>query len=154
MTKNLIFIIIFSLFISSCETNEDKKLFGQILGAAVGGYIGSKFGSGVGNQITTALGVAVGAVIASKIANILLEEDKESYGNAIIDSLEENSDNETDKWISPNDSNTSAEIKPLNLYEKDGEPCRDFEQVVVKNGERFVDKSTACRDESGNWKVT
>ena len=87
----------------------------------------------MGNQITTALGVAVGAVIASKIANVLLEEDKESYGNAIIDSLEENSDNETDKWISPNDSNTSAEIKPLNLYEKDGEPCRDFEQVFIKN---------------------
>ena len=152
MNKKSIFLLII-FFLNSCETNEDKKLFGQIIGAAVGGYVGSQFGSGIGNQITTALGVAVGAVIATKLVNILNEEDKDSFGNATIDSLENNPNNEKTQWESPTESNTSAEIIPLNSFEENGMPCRDFKQIVVKNGKKHIENATACRDESGNWKI-
>ena len=151
--KKVKLLIIVSLFLSSCETNEDKKLFSQIIGAAVGGYVGSKFGSGVGNQIATALGVAAGSVIAIKLMNVILDEDKESYSKAITETLEENPKNIEKEWNSPNETGTSAKIKPLNDFEENGSPCRDFEQIVTKDGKQYIEKSTACRDESGNWKI-
>ena len=156
--KFLNFSYIFFLFLvfalcTSCETTEDKKLFGQIIGATVGGYVGSKIGSGVGNQISTAVGVAVGLIIGSKIASILDDSDKESYSNKVSETLEKNPDNVESKWISPNKTDTSARIKPLNEFKKDGAPCRDFEQVITKDDKDFIEKSTACRDESGNWLV-
>ncbi len=147
------FLILMSIIISSCETNDDKKLFGQIVGAAVGGYVGSKFGSGVGNQIATALGVAAGAVIATKLMNVILDEDRESYSKAITETLEENPNNIEKEWESPNETGTSAKIKPVNDFEKNGAPCRDFEQIITRDGKQYIEKSTACRDESGNWKI-
>ena len=151
--KLLLFILLMFSITTSCETAQDKKLFGQIVGAAVGAYAGSKIGTGVTNQITTALGVAVGAIIGSKIASILDDSDKESYSNKVLDTLESNPDNVESQWISPNETDTSATIKPYNEFKKDGAPCRDFEQVITRNGKNFVEKSTACRDDSGNWLV-
>ena len=146
----MIFLI---LLIVSCENPNDKKVLGQIIGAAVGGYVGSKFGSGVGNQIATALGVAAGAVIATKLMNVILDEDKESFSKAITETLEENPKNVEKKWESPNETGTSAKIKPISDFEENGAPCRDFEQIVTKDGKQYIEKSTACRDESGNWKI-
>lgn len=138
---------------TSCETTRDKKLFGQIVGASVGAYIGSKIGSGVSDQISTAVGVAVGAIVGSKIASILDDSDKKSYSSKVSETLEKNPDNIESKWVSSNETDTSARIKPFNEFKKDGAPCRDFEQVITKNGKSFIEKSTACRDESGNWLV-
>ena len=152
-TKHIFFLFFIFASCTSCETAEDKKLFGQIIGAAVGGYVGSKIGSGVSNQITTAVGVAVGAIIGTKIASVLDDSDKESYSSQVSETLEKNPDNVQSEWISPNETDTSATIKPFNEFKKDGALCRDFEQVITKDGKNFIEKSTACRDESGNWLV-
>ena len=151
--RYLFFLFIIFALCASCDTAKDKRLFGQIIGAAVGGYVGSKVGSGVGNQISTAVGVAVGAIIGSKIASILDDSDKESYSRKVSETLEKNPDNVESEWISPNETDTSARIKPFNEFKKEGAPCRDFEQVITKDGKNFIEKSTACRDESGNWLV-
>ena len=57
------------------------------------------------------------------------------------------------KIESPNETGTSAKIKPVNDFEKNGAPCRDFEQIITRDGKQYIEKSTACRDESGNWKI-
>ena len=157
--KKFIYCIhIFFLFFifglcTSCDTAKDKKMFGQIVGASIGAYVGSKVGSGVGNQISTSVGVAIGAIVGSKIASILDDSDKESYSRKVSETLEKNPDNVESEWISPNETDTFARIKPFNEFKKEGAPCRDFEQVITKDGKNFIEKSTACRDESGNWLV-
>ena len=64
----------------SCETAEDKKFIGGLIGAAVGAYVGSEIGSGIGKNITTVLGGSLGYLLGQKIANILSESEEESFG--------------------------------------------------------------------------
>ena len=28
-----------------------------------------------------------------------------------------------------------------------------FEQIIIRDSQQYIEKSTACRDESGNWKI-
>ena len=148
-------VLIFSLCILSisCSEKEDNKLLGQIIGSVAGAYLGSKVGDGMVGNLTTVLGGTVGFLIGGKIADILDSEEQSDLNNAINQTLTKNPDNVSNKWKSQKNIDTNAEIMPLNSYKIDQNTCRDFTKVVKKGKKQVQEKSTACRDEKGNWKI-
>ena len=138
---------------SSCAEKEDNKLLGQIIGSAAGAYLGSKVGDGIVGNLTTVLGGTVGFLIGGKIVNILDSEEQSELNNAINQTLTKNPDNLSNKWNSQKNVDTNAEIMPLNSYQIDKNTCRDFTKTVNKGKKQVQEKSTACRDENGNWKI-
>ena len=152
MTSKVLFFSLCILSIS-CSEKEDNKLLGQIIGSVAGAYLGSKVGDGMVGNLTTVLGGTVGFLIGGKIVDILDSEEQSDLNNAINQTLTKNPDNVSNKWKSQKNIDTNAEIMPLNSYKIDQNTCRDFTKTV-KNGDKKVqEKSTACRDEEGNWKV-
>ena len=154
--KNLtLMILVFSLCIlsSSCSQKEDNKLLGQIIGSVAGAYLGSKVGDGMVGNLTTVLGGTVGFLIGGKIVDILDSEEQSDLNNSINQTLTKNPDNVSNKWNSQKNIDTNAEIIPLNSYKIDQKTCRDFTKTVKKGDKQVHEKSTACRDEKGNWKV-
>ena len=148
-----IFIFSFLIVSSSCAEKEDNKLLGQIIGSVAGAYLGSKVGDGMVGNFTTVLGGTVGFLIGGKIVDILDSEEQSELNNAINQTLTENPDNVSNRWNSKKSEDTNAEITPLNSYQIDKNTCRDFTKTVNKGQEQVQEKSTACRDEDGNWKV-
>ena len=148
-------VLIFSLCILliSCSEKEDNKLLGQIIGSVAGAYLGSKVGDGMVGNLTTVLGGTVGFLIGGKIVDILDSEEQSDLNNAINQTLTKNPDNVSNKWKSQKNIDTNAEIMPLNSYKIDQNTCRDFTKVVKKGKKQVQEKSTACRDEKGNWKI-
>ena len=154
--KNLTLnLMIFSLCIllSSCSEKEDNKLIGQIVGSVAGAYLGSKLGDGTLGNLTTVLGGTMGFLIGGKIVDILDSEEQSDLNNAINETLTVNPNNVSNKWNSKKNLDTNAEIIPLNSYQIDQNTCRDFTKTVKKGDKKLQEKSTACRDESGNWKI-
>ena len=148
-------VLIFSLCILliSCSEKEDNKLLGQIIGSVAGAYLGSKVGDGMVGNLTTVLGGTVGFLIGGKIVDILDSEEQSDLNNAINQTLTKNPDNVSNKWKSQKNIDTNAEIIPLNSYKIDQNTCRDFTKIVKKGEKQVQEKSTACRDEKGNWKT-
>ena len=148
-------VLIFFLCILSisCSEKEDNKLLGQIIGSVAGAYLGSKVGDGMVGNLTTVLGGTVGFLIGGKIVDILDSEEQSDLNNAINQTLTKNPDNVSNKWKSQKNIDTNAEIMPLNSYKIDQNTCRDFTKVVQKGKKQVQEKSTACRDEKGNWKI-
>jgi len=138
---------------SSCAEKEDNKLLGQIIGSAAGAYLGSKVGDGMVGNLTTVLGGTVGFLIGGKIVDILDSEEQSQLNNAINQTLTKNPDNLSNKWNSQKNLDTNAEIIPHNSYRIDKNTCRDFTKTVNKGKKQVQEKSTACRDENGNWKI-
>ena len=148
-------VLIFSLCVLSisCSEKEDNKLLGQIIGSVAGAYLGSKVGDGMVGNLTTVLGGTVGFLIGGKIVDILDSEEQSDLNNAINQTLTENPDNVSNKWNSQKNLDTDAEILPLNSYKINQNTCRDFTKTVKKGDKKVQEKSTACRDDEGNWKV-
>ena len=149
--KILIFCTLF--LISSCSNKEDSKLLGKLIGSAAGAYLGSKIGSGITNNLSIVIGGTVGLLIGGKIVEMLDNEEKSELNDTINQSLSENPDNVSKNWSSKKSSDIQAEIVPLNKYQVDNETCRDFVQIVTKGNKTVEEESTACRDETGNWRV-
>lgn len=141
------------ILVCSCETSEDKKFLGGLIGAAVGAYVGSEIGSGVGKNITTILGGSLGYFLGQKIANILNKNEEQSFNNKIRDTLNNNKDQESNNWSSEDDPNKNAIITPLRSYNDKNTVCRDFKKIVTKNKKSIEEVSKACRDNEGNWVV-
>ena len=106
----------------------------------------------VGN-LTTVLGGTVGFLIGGKIVDILDSEEQSDLNNAINQTLTKNPDNVSNKWKSQKNIDTNAEIIPLNSYKINQNTCRDFTKIVKKGKKQVQEKSSACRDEKGNWKI-
>ena len=92
-------------------------------------------------------------LIGGKIVDILDSEEQSDLNNAINQTLTKNPDNVSNKWKSQKNIDTNAEIIPLNSYKIDQNTCRDFTKIVKKGQKQVQEKSTACRDEKGNWKI-
>ena len=140
-------------FTYSCETAEDKKLIGGLIGAAVGAYVGSEIGSGIGKNITTVLGGSLGYLLGQKLANILSESEKESFGEKIKETLDNNENLQPNQWSSDEDPSKNAIITPLNNYNYKNSVCRDFKKIVTKEKKSVEEVSKACRDKDGNWNI-
>ena len=143
-------IILFTL--SSCETVDDNKLLGKIIGSGLGALVGFQFGSGLGGALFIAGGTVIGGFIGNEIAEELSEKELSEYGNATKDALDKNVDNETKNWINQNKTKI-GKITPLNRYKKKKFLCRDLEQSLTSEGIEKKSFSTFCKNNKGNWKV-
>ena len=149
----LTFILIFTL--SSCETTENNKLLGKIIGSGLGALVGFQFGSGVGGALFIAGGTVLGGFIGNEIAEELSESEISEYGNATKDALDENVNNKPKKWANK-DKTILGEITPLNRYKSNESVCRDIEQKLTFHGLDGKEKSsisTFCKNNKGNWQI-
>jgi surface antigen len=151
MLKKFLITIVLIFSITSCETSEDNKLFGQILGAGLGVLVGYQFGSGIGGALSIAGGTIIGGLIGGEIAELLNENENLQYGQATEEVLENSKDNETANWKSEDNKNLSGEITPLASFEKEGKYCRNVRQTINDDNSKKAMTSTFCRDDNGNW---
>ena len=153
MVKRFLITIIMIFSITSCETSEDNKLFGQILGAGLGALVGYQFGSGIGGALSIAGGTIMGGLIGGEIAELLNDNENLQYGQATKKVLENSKDNETANWKSEDNKNLSGEITPLTSFEKDGKYCRNIRQTINDDNSKKAITSTFFRDDNGNWQA-
>ena len=153
MVKRFLITIIKIFSITSCETSEDNKLFGQILGAGLGALVGYQFGSGIGGALSIAGGTIMGGLIGGEIAELLNDNENLQYGQATKKVLENRKDNEPANWKSEDNKNLSGEITPMTSFEKDGKYCRNIRQTINDDNSKKAITSTFCRDDNGNWQA-
>ena len=151
--KKISIFLIFLIHINSCSEKEDKKLLGQIIGSVAGAYLGSKVGSGISKNISTVVGGTVGFLLGGKIIELLNDEERNDFNETINHSLNENPNNLSNEWNSKKSIETKGKVTPLNSYKIDNKTCRDFIKIIDKDNKKYEEKSTACRDENGDWKI-
>ena len=152
MGKKIITSLFLLFTLTSCETADDNKLLGKIIGSGLGALVGFQFGSGVGGALFIAGGTVLGGFIGNEIAEELSEKELSEYGNATKDALDENTNNEAKIWAN-NDKTKLGRIIPLNRYKKKKFMCRDVEQNLTSDGIETKSFTTFCRNNKGDWKI-
>ncbi len=152
MCKKFLLTLILLFTLSSCETTDDNKLLGKIIGSGLGALVGFQFGSGVGGALFIAGGTVIGAFIGNEIAEELSENELSEYGDATKDALDENTNNEPKKWTNKNKTKL-GKITPLNRYKKNKFLCRDIEQSLTSEGIKKKSFSTFCKKNNNDWEV-
>lgn len=83
--KKIIYVIISTIFLSGCASNQiDKQSIGTIGGVIIGALVGKQLGGDSG----AILGAAVGGVIGNQIGKRLDEADKQRIAELEIEALE------------------------------------------------------------------
>ena len=152
MFKKFLITLTFLFTLSSCETADENKLLGKIIGSGLGALVGFQFGSGVGGALFIAGGTVLGGFIGNEIAKELSEKELSEYGNATKDALNENTNNESKKWVNK-EKTKLGKITPLNSYKNKELLCRDIEQKLTFNDKEKISTSTFCRNDEGNWEI-
>ena len=152
MGKKIIASLFLLFTITSCESANDNKLIGKIIGSGLGALVGFQFGSGVGGALFIAGGTVLGGFIGNELAEELSEKELSEYGNATKDALDKNANNNPKMWANK-DETKLGKIIPLNLYEKNKLMCRDIEQNLTSDGIETKSFLTFCRNNKGDWKM-
>ena len=139
------------LILSSCATDDQNKLLGQIIGAGAGAIVGNQFGGGIGKLLATAAGAMIGTYIATEIMDALSENDQKEYSEFTISTLENAEDNETQKWTSSENENVNGEITVTKSFEQDEKNCRSIKQKVNADGKDIIKSISMCKNSEGNW---
>ena len=152
MGKKIITSLFLLFTLTSCETADDNKLLGKIIGSGLGALVGFQFGSGVGGALFIAGGTVLGGFIGNEIAEELSEKEHTEYGNATKDALDENTNNNPKVWANK-DKTKLGKIIPLNRYKKKNFMCRDVEQNLTSDGIETKSVTTFCRNKKGDWEI-
>ncbi|MEX2495834.1 MAG: RT0821/Lpp0805 family surface protein [Woeseia sp.] len=126
----------------------DKSDAGQILGGVAGAAAGSQIGSGSGQTAAMIAGALIGSMAGERIGARMEEDDRRQAGLA----LENSRTGETVAWENP-DTGNAFEMTPVETYERDGRPCRQFEFEVETVRGSDTQERTACRNANGTWEV-
>lgn len=139
-------LVVILLFISGCvQTNLNKAQTGAAGGAAAGAIIGQAIGKNTGG---TLVGAAVGTLLGYIIGNELDKQDKEK----ILETYNTGLTGKPVAWTNP-DTGNKFEMVPKSPYRANNEICRQARINAVIDGKKEVINSTACRDQSGRWKI-
>ena len=155
MCKNFILTFILLFTLSSCETPDNNRLLGKIIGSGLGALVGFQFGSGVGGALFIAGGTVLGGYIGNEIAEELSESEISEYGNATKVALDKNINNESIEWTNK-DKTKLGKITPLNRYNSNESVCRDIEQKLTFHGLDGKERSsisTFCKNNKGSWQI-
>ncbi len=133
------------------EETGGGELFGTLIGAAVGGLVGSQFGGGTGNKVAIGAGVLAGGFLGNQVGKSLDCQDQQYHYDTTQNALETQKVGQSSSWSNP-DTGHSGEITPTRTYTSDGQPCRDFTQTILIDGEAEKINGTACRQNDGSWK--
>jgi surface antigen len=67
--------------------------------------------------------------------------------------LESNRTNQTSSWNNPETHNYYSVTPTRTFTGPNGQPCRDFTTNATVGGEKDAIYGTACRDNSGKWRI-
>jgi surface antigen len=156
LVTSLIFLFGFSPVINAeCVQQQEEtgggELFGTLIGAAVGGLVGSQIGGGTGNKVAIGAGVLAGGFLGNQVGKSLDCQDQQYHYDTTQNALETQKVGQSSSWTNP-DTGHSGEITPTRTYTSQGQPCRDFTQTILIDGEEEKINGTACRQDDGSWK--
>jgi surface antigen len=126
----------------------DKSQAGQILGGVAGAAAGSQLGGGSGQTVAMIAGALIGSMVGERIGARMEEDDRRQAALA----LENNRTGEAAVWENP-DTGNAFQMTPIDTYERDGRPCREFEFQVETYRGSDTQERTACRNTDGTWEV-
>lgn len=131
-----------------------KQGVGTVTGAVLGGLAaGSSIGKGKGSTVAAIGGTLLGAFIGSEVGKSLDNADLAIMGRTQQQTLEFGRDAQAAQWSNPNSGNAGAITPTQTYYAQSGQPCRQFEQTIIIDGRAESAYGTACRDNSGSWKI-
>lgn len=129
---------------SDCTTNTGVP---TVVGAIAGGAIGS--GIGHGNGAATVAGVILGGLAGNAIARDMDCSDRH-YAMSSYSAGFEGRIGERYDWRNAANHNYGS-FTPVREYRRDGNTCRDFDEVSMRSGREYTRNGTACRHSDGNW---
>lgn len=124
----------------------NREQLGAVIGGTIGGAIGSRVGKGDGKTLATIAGAVIGLMVGKSIGRQMDEVDQHCIGQT----LEKAKRLEVVAWKNP-DTNTQHEVTPLNSYQQNGYPCRDYIAKSEINGVWEKEYRSACRRSDGTW---
>ncbi len=95
-------------------------------------------------------GAAAGAVIGQAIGNEMDKYDRMQLNNA----YESGPSGQPVSWVNP-DSGTNYQVVPQPAYQnsKTNQVCRQADVMVTIDGQPQNTKTTACRNDQGQWQL-
>jgi len=146
MKKYVSAVMVFSLLLLSSCANMNKAQTGAAGGAAAGALIGQAIGKNTGG---TLIGAAVGTMLGYVIGNEMDKNDKQKLNNV----FESGQSGQPTTWVNP-DTGNKFQATPQPAYKNaNAQVCRDAQVKAVIDGKKEIMHSTACRDQSGQWRV-
>ena len=132
------------LLLSSCMSN--KAQMGGVGGAAAGAIAGQAIGKNTG---ATLIGAAVGGMLGYAIGIEMDKYDQQQLSQA----YETAPSGKSISWTNP-DNRNQYQVTPQPAYTgPDNRVCRTAEINAVIDGREERTRSTACRDNYGNWEL-
>ncbi len=127
------------------DCHRGNAAAGTIFGAIAGGLIGSAASHGNGGAI--AGGVVVGGLLGNTLSrNIDCDDQRYAYA-----SYNEGLNGDLNREYRWNHGGRYGTFEATREYRENGRICRDFHVVNYRNGQRFEQDGTACREPDNNW---
>lgn len=140
--------ILIALGLAACDSVSDQSI-GAATGAVLGGVAGSTVGGGDGKVAATIGGTIIGGFLGGAIGKSMDDVDQLKLNQ----SLESNRTGQSTSWSNPDNGNAYAVTPTRTFTDPNGQPCRDFTTTATIDGSRKTIYGTACRDNSGKWRI-
>ena len=150
---NKIYLIVFLFFISSCSSvldnySSQRRDLVKVTASSVGAYLGYKFSDA--DIFSTLLSSAGGILLGNYFNDYLDKNDYYYYQKALIETLNENQLGKSGYWKNIKTGNEGVVI--VKNYYRSPE-CRIIEHKYIKKNTPKSFFDTACRENSGSWRV-
>jgi surface antigen len=136
--------------LSGCQSAGPRSELGGMGGAAAGGLIAASANADTPGIIA---GVLLGGLIGSAIGNELDRRDRDEAQHAAYSALESSRAGAAVAWNNP-DSGHYGSVTPTRTYQRrDGQYCREYQQMINVGGQVQEAYGTACRQPDGSWRI-
>ncbi|MBF0340030.1 MAG: hypothetical protein HQL95_03600 [Magnetococcales bacterium] len=122
---------------------------GAAAGMVTGALIGSLSGPAKNRLENSLIGAVAGGLLGYSVGN---EREKQGRG-VVYRSLEYSPSYQTTTWVNP-ESRVSYVVTPRPVTQVQGRSCREVEIQGVIDSRRDTMTGLACRDETGQWRLT
>jgi len=143
MKSSLSIVLVSTILSLGCATHEQA---GAVAGAGVGAAAGNAMTRG--SVVGTLIGAFIGAAIGADIGRQMDAYDRERAAYA----LEYYRTGEPYAWVNP-DSGYEYRCTPMEAYDGNDGPCRDFVMQTIVDGRPEDVQGTACRQPDGTWRM-
>ena len=142
--------------VSGCGNMSENETAGTIIGGVAGAVVGNQFGDGSGKTAATALGAIIGATVGREVGHSLDETSRRQAAAATHQALDTASVGQGITWENP--ANTGGAARGSATITRQGadgrgRTCREFQQSVTVGSKEVQSYGTACRDDTGDWKI-
>ena len=144
----LTLILCLTLLTSCASRTGPRETEGMIIGGIIGGVLGQEIGSGSGRTIATVLGTIIGTSIGGNVGRSMDDADRLKVSH----SLETVRTGVATTWTNP-DTGNRYRVVPKRTYERNQQPCREYQIEATIGGQKQDIYGTACRNADGSWRV-